>query len=60
MQVLCDQLTLQKGAELNTILDRYDSEVKFAWNEYPTLVVSGQSAFNPTAAYVLQSVGIGI
>ena len=28
----------QKVAELNTILDKYDIEVKFDWNEYFTLV----------------------
>ena len=28
----------QKVAQLNTILDKYDSEVKFDWNEYFTLV----------------------
>ena len=28
----------QKVAELNTILDKYDIEVKFDWDEYFTLV----------------------
>ena len=28
----------QKVAELNTILDKYDIEVKFDWNEYFTLL----------------------
>ena len=28
----------QKVAELNTILDKYDIEVKFDWNEYFTLM----------------------
>ena len=28
----------QKVAELNTILDKYDIEAKFDWNEYFTLV----------------------
>ena len=28
----------QKAAELNTILDKYDIEVKFDWNEYLTLL----------------------
>lgn len=28
----------QKVADLNTILDKYDIEVKFDWNEYFTLV----------------------
>ena len=28
----------QKVAELNTILDKYDSEVNFDWNEYSALV----------------------
>ena len=28
----------QKVAELNTILDKYDIELKFDWNEYFTLV----------------------
>ena len=28
----------QKVAELNTILDKYDIEVKFDWNEYFTLI----------------------
>lgn len=28
----------QNVAELNTILDKYDIEVKFDWNEYFTLV----------------------
>ena len=28
----------QKEAQLNTILDKYDIEVKFDWNEYFTLV----------------------
>lgn len=28
----------QKVAELNTILDKYDIEVKFDWNEYCTLL----------------------
>ena len=27
----------QKVAELNTILDKYDIEAKFDWNEYVTL-----------------------
>ena len=28
----------QKVAELNSILDKYDIEVKFDWNEYFTLL----------------------
>lgn len=28
----------QKVAELNTILDKYDIEAKFDWNEYFTLL----------------------
>ena len=28
----------QKIAELNTILDKYDIEVKFDWNEYFSLI----------------------
>ena len=28
----------QKVADLNTVLDKYDIEVKFDWNEYFTLV----------------------
>ena len=28
----------QKTAELNTILDKYDIELEFDWNEYCTLV----------------------
>ena len=28
----------QKVAQLNTILDKYDIEVKFDWNEYVTLL----------------------
>jgi predicted choloylglycine hydrolase len=28
----------QKVAEVNTILDKYDIEVKFDWNEYFTLL----------------------
>ena len=28
----------QKVAELNTILDKYDIEVQFDWNEYCTLL----------------------
>ena len=28
----------QKVAELNTILDKYDIEAKFDWNEYVTLI----------------------
>ncbi|MBR5272253.1 MAG: hypothetical protein IKU25_02520 [Clostridia bacterium] len=28
----------QKVAELNTILDKYDIEVKFDWEEYFTLI----------------------
>lgn len=33
-----DKDIFQKVAELNTILDKYDSEVKFDWNEYSALV----------------------
>ena len=28
----------QKVAELNTVLDKYDIEVKFTWDEYFTLI----------------------
>ena len=32
------QEIFQKVADLNTILDKYDIEVKFDWNEYFTLL----------------------
>ena len=38
----------QKVAELNTILDKYDTEVKFDWNEY--LILIGQY-FDDTRYY---------
>ena len=38
----------QKVAELNTILDKYDIEAKFDWNEYFTLL--GQ-CFDATPYY---------
>ena len=40
----------QKVAELNTILDKYDIEVKFDWNEYFTLVDRKSTRLNSSHA----------